>query len=113
MLTSLEKPCINRATSTVLDLGERNVDYALQVPSTGIYHTFLEDNVLPEGRKEVDASDSLDKLLALSANFKLVGEVTPIQAWQQIVSHPQFRTIGIETMRRLVEQLLWHVKCYG
>lgn len=113
MLTSLEKPCINRATSTVLDLGERSVDYALQAPSTGTYHTFLEDNVLKGKQKASNANASLDKLLALSKDFKLVGEVTPIQAWQQIVSHPQFCSIGLETMRRLVEQLLWHVKCYG
>ncbi|OAK98116.1 hypothetical protein IQ06DRAFT_337601 [Phaeosphaeriaceae sp. SRC1lsM3a] len=110
---TLEKPCINRATSTVLDLGERSVDYALQAPSTGTYHTFLEDNVLKGKQKASNANASLDKLLALSKDFKLVGEVTPIQAWQQIVSHPQFCSIGLETMRRLVEQLLWHVKCYG
>ncbi|KAH7398997.1 hypothetical protein DE146DRAFT_788983 [Phaeosphaeria sp. MPI-PUGE-AT-0046c] len=112
-IMTLEKPCINRATSTVLDLGERSVDYALQAPSTGVYHTFLEDNVLKTGPKEVAVNVSLDKLLALSVDFKLEGEVTPIQAWQQIVLHPQFCSIGIETMRRLVEQLLWHVKCYG
>lgn len=101
----------------MLDLGERNIDIALQVRSsstTGTYHTFLEDSVLNPGTgKEVDANNSLDKLLALSAKFELVGEVTPVQAWQQIVAHPQFCLIGIEAMRALVEQLMWHVKCYG
>lgn len=80
------------------------------------YHSFLEDDLLSftsNSARSEDTSKSLDKLLSLSSAFSLTTEVTPIQAWQYIVSHPRFAAIGTETLRRLVDEMLEHVRCYG
>ncbi|KAF2465855.1 uncharacterized protein BDR25DRAFT_306370 [Lindgomyces ingoldianus] len=55
----------------------------------------------------------LEKLLNLSSNFELSDELTPVQAWHQIRSHPDFESIEVPSLRRLTEDMLKHVKCYG
>jgi hypothetical protein len=114
ILISLEKPCLNRATSAILDIGQPTFDLSLSVPRANTYHSFLENSFLnTDVGAQVSSNASLDKLLALSSTFSLKSEVTPIQAWQQIICHPRFSSIGVETLKRLVEEMLWHVKCYG
>lgn len=55
----------------------------------------------------------LEKLLSLSSNFELSDEITPVQAWHQIRSHPDFQNVGVGELRRLTEDMRKHVKCYG
>ncbi|ORX97848.1 hypothetical protein BCR34DRAFT_607111 [Clohesyomyces aquaticus] len=55
----------------------------------------------------------LEKLLSLSSNFELTDELTPVQAWQQIRSHPDFAAVEVPSLRKLTEDMLKHVKCYG
>ncbi|KAF1997697.1 hypothetical protein P154DRAFT_524575 [Amniculicola lignicola CBS 123094] len=55
----------------------------------------------------------LQTLLSLSDNLPLSDELTPVQAWQQIRSHPDFSAVGVPGLRRLTEDMLKNVKCYG
>jgi hypothetical protein len=55
----------------------------------------------------------LEKLLSLSSNIPLTDEVTPVQAWHQIRSHPDFDSVEVPSLRRMTEDMLKHVKCYG
>jgi len=55
----------------------------------------------------------LEKLLSLAANFELEDEMTPVQAWQQIRSHPEFAGLEVKRLRELVQELGRGVKCYG
>jgi hypothetical protein len=55
----------------------------------------------------------LEKLLSLAANFELEDELTPVQAWQQIRSHPEFGAMEVRKLRDLVGELSRGVKCYG
>ncbi|KAF2712748.1 hypothetical protein K504DRAFT_427344 [Pleomassaria siparia CBS 279.74] len=56
----------------------------------------------------------LEKLLSLSFNFELQdGEVTPVQAWQQLREHPEFGGLEIARLRELVGELGKGAKCHG
>ncbi|KAF2263390.1 hypothetical protein CC78DRAFT_274092 [Lojkania enalia] len=55
----------------------------------------------------------LEKLLSLSSNFELTDELTPVQAWHQLRSHPDFDSIEISQLRKLTEEMLKNIKCYG
>ncbi|KAH7359892.1 hypothetical protein BKA66DRAFT_573824 [Pyrenochaeta sp. MPI-SDFR-AT-0127] len=113
-ILTLEKPCFNRASSAVFDTAHPT-NFAVTVPNAMQYHSFLEDDLLTSASKSphVETSTSLDKLLALSSAFCLASDLTPIQAWQQIVSHPKFVMLDMGTLRRLVEDMLEHIRCYG
>lgn len=105
-------------------------DLTVKVSPSGLdYHNYLKETFLPSfpgsnpdpgpstqlqrRDAELSTNQSLDKLFALSSNFGLTSEVTPIQAWQQIVSHPKFGSVRVETLRKLVDDMLEHVRCYG
>ncbi|KAF2873137.1 hypothetical protein BDV95DRAFT_374091 [Massariosphaeria phaeospora] len=55
----------------------------------------------------------LEKLLSLSTNFDLTDEITPVQAWHQLRSHPDFESLQVPSLRKLTEDLRTQVKCYG
>lgn len=74
------------------------------------YHSFLEDKFFDP---VVEPKASLNSLLSLSSAFCLSNEVTPIQAWQEIATHPGFGYVEIDRLRTLMEELLEHVRCYG
>lgn len=57
---------------------------------------------------------SIERLLELSSTIPLVdGEVTPVQAWDQVRRHAQFSGLEVERLNMLKEKLVTHVKCYG
>jgi hypothetical protein len=55
----------------------------------------------------------LENLLSLSQLLQLDGEVTPIEIWQRVHQHPQFRELTNERLDRLRDELLPQVVCYG
>lgn len=55
----------------------------------------------------------LENLLSLSQLLQLDGEVTPIEIWQRVQTHPRFRELTQERLDRLRDQLLPQVICYG
>jgi len=56
---------------------------------------------------------SLEKLLELSSNFELTDELTPVQAWHLIRSHPSFEAMEITRLKTLTQELLNHIECHG
>ncbi|KAF4980955.1 hypothetical protein FZEAL_3150 [Fusarium zealandicum] len=61
---------------------------------------------------EVPRAD-LATLLDLSKRLDLDGEVTPIMAWGMLTSHPKALELEAEDFRRLSEELVRKVRCYG
>ncbi|KAF2454972.1 hypothetical protein BDY21DRAFT_352056 [Lineolata rhizophorae] len=55
----------------------------------------------------------IERLLSLSSNLPLDGDVTPIQAWDYIRKQPGFENLELSRLRELTEKLLNFVKCYG
>lgn len=61
---------------------------------------------------EVPRAD-LATLLDLSKRLDLDGEVTPIMAWVMVMSHPKVMELEAEDFRKLGEDLVRKVRCYG
>lgn len=61
---------------------------------------------------EVPRAD-LATLLNLSKSLDLDGEVTPIMAWVMVMSHPKVMELSAEDFRKLGEELVRKVRCYG
>ncbi|KAL1878474.1 hypothetical protein Plec18167_004548 [Paecilomyces lecythidis] len=57
--------------------------------------------------------EGLDRLLRLSENIPLGGEVTPVVAWNRIRGLPAFQAIDSKVLSNLTKELSRYVKCYG
>jgi hypothetical protein len=72
---------------------------------------------LPSGLPSQAAWDvpavELERLLSLSQQLGLTNEITPVQAWQQLVSHPKYAQVTREKIEALCQQLLLNVRCQG
>lgn len=55
----------------------------------------------------------LEKLLSLSGSIPLTDELTPVQAWHQIRTHPEFENMEVGGLRKLTQDMLKNVKCHG
>lgn len=61
-----------------------------------------------------DVSEAgVERLLELSADLPLDGEVTPVQIWNQVRRHPQYEGLNVKRLEKLKTMLMLHVKCYG
>ncbi|KAK2739796.1 hypothetical protein FQN55_009117 [Onygenales sp. PD_40] len=58
-------------------------------------------------------SRELDRLFELSSALNLDGELTPVQAWQRIKEHARFCKLTPGHLRRLCEELIKEVHCFG
>ncbi|EXM28717.1 hypothetical protein FOTG_05884 [Fusarium oxysporum f. sp. vasinfectum 25433] len=61
---------------------------------------------------EVPKAD-LATLLDLSKSIDLDGEVTPIMSWGMLMSHPRANELEAVDFRKLSEELVRKVRCYG
>jgi hypothetical protein len=55
----------------------------------------------------------LARLLSLSPDLSSDGEITPIQAWNNIFCRPNFGGMESQSLRILAEKLRGAVKCHG
>lgn len=55
----------------------------------------------------------VERLLDLSSNIPLDGEVTPVQAWDYIRQHPRYETLDCARLEKLKARLIVQIKCYG
>lgn len=53
------------------------------------------------------------QLLALSSTINLVGEITPVEAWNRVRRHPDFWKFDRTQIDGLKNELSGKVKCYG
>ena len=67
----------------------------------------------PSGSQWHVPAGELERLLDLSQQIDLDGEITPVQAWQTIRYHPRFDTLLPQQLESLRDALLPSVKCYG
>ncbi|CZR35248.1 uncharacterized protein FPRO_00629 [Fusarium proliferatum ET1] len=61
---------------------------------------------------EVPKAD-LATLLDLSKSIDLDGEVTPVMSWGMLMSHPRANELEVVDFRKLSEELIRKVRCYG
>ena len=55
----------------------------------------------------------LARLLSLSPDLASQGEVTPVQAWNDIRRRPHYGGMNAQTLKTLAEKLRDAVKCHG
>ncbi|ERF71458.1 hypothetical protein EPUS_06840 [Endocarpon pusillum Z07020] len=55
----------------------------------------------------------IERLLNLSSQLNLAGEITPVQAWSRIRSYPGFEKLNLDQLETLEKALLKEVQCYG
>jgi hypothetical protein len=55
----------------------------------------------------------LDRLLSLSSALDLSGEVTPVQAWSRIRSHPGFYRLTPWGLQALTQAIAEKIGCFG
>ena len=55
----------------------------------------------------------IERLLNLSSQLNLAGELTPVQAWSRIRSHPEFEKLNFDQLESLKQALLPEIQCYG
>lgn len=55
----------------------------------------------------------IKELLNLSSSINLEGEITPVEAWHRVRSHPDFWRLGREGIERLKLELSKEVRCCG
>jgi len=55
----------------------------------------------------------LATLLALSSKLNLDGEITPVMAWGKVLGHPRLSELSPSDFRKLSEDLVTKIRCYG
>ncbi len=55
----------------------------------------------------------LSKLLDLSTELDLDGELTPVTAWGLLMSHPRVLDLGLDDLQGIAEALRGKIRCYG
>ena len=107
----LEQPCFDHITSVSPDYFEPcNHSFQLQYHLLAHKNEHLSDESLSNWRVP---QTELDSLLALSPDLTPWQEITPVQMWQQIKSHPGFQTCDEARFRGLGLQLSRLIRCYG
>jgi hypothetical protein len=71
-------------------------------------HSFTDESPSLEVSKTI-----FDRLTVLSSELVHDDELSPIQLWNYISSHPFAHKLNISQLRLLTDSLLHHVKCYG
>ena len=57
--------------------------------------------------------EAISELLNLSRTINPDGEITPIEAWNFLSSHPSLERLGKHGVELLKAQLSGHVRCEG
>jgi hypothetical protein len=97
---ALMASCPPRAFST---LGEE----------TPFGHDYPQDQPTTDHQTWTITKGDLKKLLNLSRELKLNGEITPVQAWSMVLSHPRLTELTSEDLDLMVLELKDKVRCYG
>lgn len=107
---SLEQPCLGHTR------GERGI--SSEVPSGHALTaqapllTSAPPTLTPFSSWQIPAIE-IDRLLDLSSQLNLLGEVTPVQAWARLRAHPRFEKLGRDSLEGLKQALMGEVHCYG
>ncbi|KAI9668749.1 MAG: hypothetical protein M1831_000818 [Alyxoria varia] len=105
---SLEHPCMGHADETRKGTGAHTHMASHQV----MYNA--PPDLSGAANWSVPNAD-IDKLLALAGTFQLKGEITPVQAWYRLITHPKCGQMAQQPgwIQRFKEQISRDMKCYG
>lgn len=115
---SLERPCMEHIQKLVHDSledpnGTAISGHALMASCPPESH-MLDNPDIDWGSRTYDLQPGeLNMLLNLSPKMSLSGEVTPINAWAMIQSHPNFLQLTRHDFAVIKNELVPKVKCYG
>jgi hypothetical protein len=120
--------------SSGLDVAQVGIDFVLALENPCLSHTrndlesdssyghilTLQAPLLTHGPKPLQPASSwtvpaveIERLLNLSSQLNLAGELTPVQAWARVRSYPGFEKLNLDQLEALKEALLKEVQCYG
>jgi len=118
---TLESPCLQHHPDEPSVVGDEPSGHSFMLQSPIMAHVpaHLLSRTGP-GKQRFPSSltwnvpvQEIEKLLDLSAKLSLEGEITPIEAWQKIRSHPHFALMDMDRLDALKNTLAGEVKCYG
>lgn len=111
----LERPCLAHLGLNLHDdkfNGHRLMVTAHASTPRPVYDVKM-GSAIPNNTTWTVPAIEMERLLNFSSRLSLEGELTPIEAWQQIKQHPGFRALDQDRLDELKAVLLPEVQCYG
>lgn len=117
-----------------LDAAQVGIDFVLALENPCLLHTrndlesaesyghilTTQAPLLTNGPRLLEQASSwtipaaeIERLLNLSSQLNLAGELTPVQAWSRIRSCPGFEKLNFDQLEGLKQALLQEIQCYG
>jgi hypothetical protein len=119
---TLEHVCLHHhglVSDESMELCSKGADFHAALLQSQVMHHAEAGSLYPldcgrpsQAKWDVPAVE-LERLLSLSQQLGLTNEITPVQAWQQIVAHPKYAQVTREKIEGLCQQLLLNVRCQG
>jgi hypothetical protein len=113
--TSLESPCLEHLAPAPAG-SSAATGHSLMVSATLLHHHPAppEQRLAAKEQPWQISAAGIERLLELSSTIPMIdGELTPVQAWDQLRKHPHFEKLELARLERLKDTLVKHVKCYG
>ena len=107
---SLEQPCLGHTRGDGGVTSEEPSGHALTAQAPLL--TSAPSELTPSSSWQIPAIE-IDRLLDLSSQLDLLGEVTPVQAWSRIRAYPKFDKLSRDSLEGLKQALMVEVHCYG
>ena len=107
---SLEQPCLGHTRGEGGISSEVPSGHALTAQAPLL--TCAPPDLTPSSTWQIPAIE-IDRLLDLSSQLNLLGEVTPVQAWARLRSYPKFQMLKRDSLESLKQALMVEVHCYG
>ena len=107
---SLEQPCLGHTRGKGGISSEVPSGHALTAQAPLL--TSAPPTLTPSSSWEIPAVE-IDRLLDLSSQLNLLGEVTPVQAWARLRAYPKFEKLSRDNLEALKQALTVEVHCYG
>jgi hypothetical protein len=107
---SLEQPCLGHTRGAGGISSEVPSGHALTAQAPLL--TSAPPTLTPTSSWQIPAVE-IDRLLDLSSQLNLLGEVTPVQAWARLRAHPGFEKLSRDNLEGLKQALMVEVHCYG
>ena len=105
---ALENPCL---THTRQDI-ESTDSYGHLLTTHAPLLTHRPQPHEPTSSWTIPAAE-IQRLLNLSSQLNLAGEITPVQAWSRIRSYPGFEKLNLDQLETLEKALLKEFQCHG
>ncbi len=105
---ALENPCLHHTSSDLQSTESYGHILTAQAPLL----SNRPRNLQSASSWTIPASE-IERLLNLSSQLNLAGELTPVQAWSRIRSYPGFEKLNLDQLETLKKALMKEIQCYG